>query len=164
MIRNVGGFIAYFEGIRRRTINYIRTLPSDRVDWAPRESEFTCGDIIRHLTFGESMFVGAVVDGRWKYAGHARGDKGDLDFLLAQMDSVHAAAMEHLRTLPDADLDRPRSTLDGPDVKAWRLLMAMVEHEIHHRSQLAMYLTMVGIKPPHIYGLGVEDVIARATG
>jgi hypothetical protein len=27
-----------------------------------------------------------------------------------------------------------------------------------------MYLTLIHIKPPHIYGLGVEDVIALATG
>jgi uncharacterized damage-inducible protein DinB len=42
--------------------------------------------------------------------------------------------------------------------------MAMVEHEIHHRSQIAMYLSLMGVPPPHIYGLGVEDVIALATG
>jgi uncharacterized damage-inducible protein DinB len=42
--------------------------------------------------------------------------------------------------------------------------MAMTEHEIHHRSQLAMYLLLLGVKPPHIYGLGVEELIAKATG
>jgi uncharacterized damage-inducible protein DinB len=42
--------------------------------------------------------------------------------------------------------------------------MAMIEHEIHHRSQLAVYLSLLGVEPPQIYGLGVEDVIALATG
>jgi uncharacterized damage-inducible protein DinB len=49
-------------------------------------------------------------------------------------------------------------------VKAWRLLMAMVEHEIHHRSQLADYLTIMGVDPPQIYGMGVEEVITLAVG
>ena len=40
--------------------------------------------------------------------------------------------------------------------------MAMVEHEIHHRSQLASYLSMVGEAPPQLYGLGVEDVIVQS--
>ena len=40
----------------------------------------------------------------------------------------------------------------------------MIEHEIQHRSQLALYLTLMGLDPPQIYGLGVEDAIALATG
>jgi uncharacterized damage-inducible protein DinB len=40
--------------------------------------------------------------------------------------------------------------------------MAMCEHEVHHRSQLASYLTLMGTDAPDIFGLGVEDV-ARLT-
>ena len=36
--------------------------------------------------------------------------------------------------------------------------MAMCEHEVHHRSQLASYLTLMGVDAPDIFGLGVEDV------
>jgi len=43
-------------------------------------------------------------------------------------------------------------------VHTWRLLLAMVEHEVHHRSQLASYLTLMGVEAPDIFGLGVEDV------
>jgi len=32
------------------------------------------------------------------------------------------------------------------------------EHEVHHRSQLASYLTWMGLEAPDIFGLGVEDV------
>ncbi len=164
MIEHVDRFVQYFDGIRCRTINYIRTVPADRLDWSPKEGEFTCADIVRHLAAAEKMFVGAVVEGRWKYPGHERGTESSLDELVTQFEAVHAEAMNSLRTLDDAALSRERPTLNGPNAKVWRLLMAMVEHEVHHRSQLAMYLTLMGIKPPHIYGLGVEDVIARATG
>jgi uncharacterized damage-inducible protein DinB len=37
--------------------------------------------------------------------------------------------------------------------------MAMTEHEVHHRSQLASYLTWMGVEAPHVFGLGVEDVM-----
>jgi hypothetical protein len=33
---------------------------------------------------------------------------------------------------------------------------------VHHRSQLASYLTLMGVDAPDIFGLGVEDV-ARLT-
>src|SRR5438105_4327129 len=164
MIQHIADFIAYFDGIRRRTIQFIRTVPADRLDWAPLPGEFTCGDLVRHLAAGEAMFVGVVVEGRWRYPGHTAATGESLDELLARLERGHASAMDRLRALPDAVLIEPRPTLNGPPAKAWRLLMAMVEHEIHHRSQLAMYLTLLGVAPPHIYGLGVEDVIALATG
>ena len=52
-------------------------------------------------------------------------------------------------------------------MRAWRLLLAMTEHEVHHRSQLASYLTWMGVEAPDIFGLGVEDVerlTAQAAG
>ncbi len=163
MIQTVSSFIDYFESIRRRTLNYFRTIPPDRVDWTPRGDEFTFGDLVRHLAAGEVMFVGAVVESRWEYPGHERGVYNTLDEAIAHLETIHAEAMTALRSLPDSALYEPRPTLNGPSVKAWRLLMAMVEHEVHHRSQLAVYLSQIGVKPPHIYGLGVEDVIALTT-
>jgi uncharacterized damage-inducible protein DinB len=105
-----------------------------------------------------------MIRSMWKYAGHG-GDQKTLDELLAHLDQTHRDPMDALRTLPDSELDQRRPALEGnAQVSAWRWLMAMCEHEIHHRSQLAMYLFLLGITPPHIYGLGMEDLIAKATG
>ena len=70
--------------------------------------------------------------------------------------------MTKLEGFPDQGLNEPRHgpKEGGHPVKAWRWLMVMVEHEIHHRSQLAVYLSLMGEQPPHIFGLGVEDLIA----
>jgi len=164
MIQDIASFIEYFESIRRRTMQYVRTLPADRIDWSPSAGEFTCATIIRHLAAAESMFVGVVVAGRWRYPGHDHEPSDDLEALIVQLETSHAAAMNALRALNDAALNEPRPLLKGPALKAWRVLMAMVEHEVHHRSQLAVYLALMGVEPPHIYGMGVEEVIALATG
>lgn len=164
MLQNVNRFIDYFEGIRRRTLHFIDAIPADRIDWFPSDGEFSFGDLIRHLAATEEMFVGALVDGKWKYAGHKIQGKQERDAAITVLKSTHQEAMMRLGTLSDAALNESRRSLSGQEVKTWRLLMAMVEHEVHHRSQIAMYLTLIKIKPPHIYGLGVEDVIALATG
>ena len=164
MLHSVKRFIDYFDGIRRRTLHFIDAIPADRIDWSPSDGEFSFGDLLRHLAATEDMFVGAVVNGKWKYAGHKIEEKQERDVAIALLKSTHQEAMRRLSILSDSDLDESRPSLNGPEVKTWRLLMAMVEHEVHHRSQIAMYLTLIKIKPPHIYGLGVEDVIALATG
>jgi uncharacterized damage-inducible protein DinB len=38
----------------------------------------------------------------------------------------------------------------------------MVEHEVHHRSQIYVYLGMLGIQTPPIYGLTSEEVRERS--
>jgi uncharacterized damage-inducible protein DinB len=164
MINSIPNFIDYFSGVRKRTLNFVRVIPADKLNWLPKEGEFTCADIVRHLAACERMFVGVVTQGKWKYGGH-EGDQSTLEELIAHLDQVHAEMMNELKSLPDTELNQPRPAMDGNiQVKAWRWLMVMNEHEIHHRSQLAMYLMLMGITPPHIAGLGVEDLIARATG
>jgi uncharacterized damage-inducible protein DinB len=160
MIHSTESFIKYFESIRRRTLAYLQVLPSDGLDWSPKPGEFTCGDILRHLAAAEQMFVGTVVEGKWRYPGHQGGPADSLEALLEDLNAVHQQAMVTLATLPDVELDELRPALRGKPVKAWRLLMVMVEHEVHHRSQLAVYLSLMGLQPPQIYGLGVEDILA----
>jgi uncharacterized damage-inducible protein DinB len=165
MLKDIQSFISYFEGIRRRTLNYIKTIPADRLQWSPREGEFTVRDLVLHIAVTEKMFVGVFVTGKWKYEdNHAAHDEDTLDQLVAHLEQNHSETMDTLRAVSDDELYQPRPTLEGTTLKAWRLLMMMVEHEVHHRSQLAVYLMLMGVEPPQIYGLGVEEVIARATG
>ena len=163
MIESTASFIKYFESIRRRTVQYIRAVPEDRLDWAPKAGEFTCGDLIRHLGASELMFAGGAAREKWRYPGHDRGPEKSLAELLENLEASHAQTIDLIGRIGDAELVQPRPSIQGTPVKTWRLLMAMVEHEVHHRSQLAVYLSLMGVEPPQIYGLGVEDVIALTT-
>jgi len=106
------------------------------------------------------MFVRVVLEGHWNYEGHESDEDQNLDELIALLDATHVETMEELKHLSDQGLYEPRPGPKGGAVKAWRWLMVMAEHEIHHRSQLAAYLSWMGVEPPHIFGLGVEDLIA----
>ena len=63
MIASARGFADYFDGVRRRTVGFFRAIPADRIDWAPKAGEYTCGDIVRHVAATEWMFTRAVCDG-----------------------------------------------------------------------------------------------------
>jgi uncharacterized damage-inducible protein DinB len=160
MIDSVAEFARYFEGVRRRTWAAVDRVGPDMLDWRPRPGEMTCGEIVRHVAGAERFFVTKVVEDRFT---------GDLDPGAAldhaatrtRLESVHREQMARLAGLSDDVLRAPRRDLDGGSVKAWRFLMAMVEHEIHHRSQLDCYLAEAGVEPPQIYGWRMEDVMAR---
>ncbi len=166
MLRSIAEFADYFAGIRRRTLNYLRVIPPEKLDWSPDAGEYTCRDIVRHIMAAEQMYLTLLQTGEWRYPGHAGAEGATRDALLAEMEAYHAATLAALRAMPDALLQetRPSFVPDGQPIKVWRWLMAMVEHEVHHRSQLASYLHLLGAQPPQIYGITVEELIARATG
>ena len=160
MIGSVAEFARYFDGVRRRTWSAVDRVGPELLGWAPRPGEMTCGAIVRHLAGAERFFVTKVVEDRFT---------GDLDpgpaldhaATRALLEAVHREQMGRLLGVGDAELGASRRDLDGGTVKAWRFLMAMVEHEVHHRSQLDCYLSEAGVEPPQIYGWRMEDVVAR---
>jgi uncharacterized damage-inducible protein DinB len=40
----------------------------------------------------------------------------------------------------------------------WKWLRAMTEHEIHHRGQLYLMLSMLGVKTPPVFGMTSEEL------
>jgi uncharacterized damage-inducible protein DinB len=163
MITSVAEFARYWDGVRRRTWAAVDRVGPELLDWAPRPGEMTCGEIVRHLAGAERFFVTKVVEDRFT---EDLGPGAALDHAQtrARLDSVHRAEMARLAGLDDGTLTSPRRDLDGAPVKAWRFLMAMVEHEVHHRSQLDSYLALAGVEPPQIFGRRMEDVLAQVTG
>jgi uncharacterized damage-inducible protein DinB len=166
VIASAREFAEYFDGVRRRTVGFFRTIPAEMIDWTPKPGEYTCGDIVRHLAASESMFTGVVTDGVWRYDGHERALGATREEALALLEARHAAARGALVRAGDAALAAARPALEpgGRPIRGWRVLMAMCEHEVHHRSQLASYLTLMGVEAPDIFGLGVEDVARLTAG
>ena len=165
MITSVAAYINYFESVRRRTVNYVQTIPPEHIDWTPGEGRFSCGDLVRHIASAELMFVGVAMTGEWHYQDHApTTETRTLEGVIAYLHTMHTRTMERLATLPDDALaiPQPGPQDDSRPIQAWRWLMLMAEHEIHHRSDLASYLTQMGYQPPQIYGLSFEELSSLA--
>jgi uncharacterized damage-inducible protein DinB len=156
----VGDFVRYFEGVRRRTWAVVDRVTPELLEWAPRAGEFTCGAILRHLAGAERFFVIKVAEDRWT-ADLEPGPALDHAATRARLEATHREAMARLLTVSDERLRESIEDLEGGRVKVWRFLMAMVEHEVHHRSQLDCWLAAAGVEPPQLYGYRMEDVVAR---
>ncbi len=154
MIATVRGFTDYFDGVRRRTIGFCRALPPERIDWAL--------DYMGGLDGPPKppALGSAAAKPQRSSTGHER-ERASLEGALAYLDACHASAGGRLAAADDGALAAVVAALEpgGRPIKAWRLLMALTEHEVHHRSQLASYLTWMGVEAPDVFGLGVEDVM-----
>ena len=50
-------------------------------------------------------------------------------------------------------IDTPGASLSG-----WRILMMMIEHEVHHRSQIDAYAGLQGWPVPDIFNRSAEHI------
>lgn len=150
--------MSYFAGIRKRTMMYVNEVPESLIDWRFDENKFSIGDIIRHLGSVETMFYHALKGDEWSYPGHGA-DKGHTKReAIAYLQQCHQTVMEGLSSLEPEHFTKKVPSLAGHEMSAWRLIMALGEHEIHHRGQLSAYMQANQVNPPQIFGLKIEQV------
>jgi uncharacterized damage-inducible protein DinB len=163
MITSVGDFVRYFEGVRRRTLAAVDRVTPALAAFKPRPDEWSCGEIVRHLAGAERFFVTKVTEDRFT-TDLDPGPPADWAATKMDLENTHRTAMARLAALDDARLHEKVSDLDGGRVSAWRFLMAMVEHEVHHRSQLDSWLALAGTEAPQLYGYRMEEVVVKVGG
>jgi uncharacterized damage-inducible protein DinB len=164
----------YWEKVRQRTLKVIACIPPDKYDWRYAEGKFSFADIIRHLaTIERYMYAENVQLKPSRYPGHGPevakfsdvnvAQRADTpESVLAFFNQLHQESMAIFRQLTPEDLQKKCETPGGVSITVWKWLRAMVEHEVHHRAQIYIYLGFLGIATPPIYGLTSEEVKARS--
>ena len=162
-IKNTREFLDYYEKVRQRTLKVIAAIPREKFDWTYREGKFSFADIIRHMaTIERWMYAENVQLKPSRYPGHGRELADGPENVLAFFDRLHRESMEIFGRLSEEDLNRKCTTPGGTPITVWKWLRAMVEHEVHHRAQIYVYLGLLGIPSPPIYGLTSEEVRERS--
>jgi uncharacterized damage-inducible protein DinB len=142
-ILNMESFLPYFESVRERTLRVLRAVPPEKLEWRHAADVFSCGDLARHIAATErsSRYQGC---GPELASGHEN--------VAAFLERTHRETIEMLKDLSPEDLNRKGLSPQGVPVTAWKLLRAMVEHEVHHRGEMYVYLALLGVPRPPLYG------------
>jgi uncharacterized damage-inducible protein DinB len=132
------------------TLQTLEFVPDDKLGWAPGEGLRTFAGQFMHVAQAEDFYSHGFFTGEYDFSRlkpPAEPVTGDL--LRQRLSDAHAFTDERLASLAAGKLDE---VMEVPNVPvAWTLrswLWYLVEHEIHHKAQLALYLRQVGITPP----------------
>lgn len=164
-MNDIDDFLRYFESVRRRTRAVAELIPEEHLEWSPGEGRFTPGDLVRHLAAIERWMWGENARCRpSRYPGHGRELAEGKQAVLDYLDRMHAETVEILRALGPEELEARCTTPGGTDIRVWKWLRLMIEHEVHHRGQLYQILGSLGVDTPPLYGLTEPEVEARSEG
>ena len=156
-------FLDYLDKVQQRTIRVARCIPADKLDWSYAEGKFSLGDLVRHMGAIERYMFGETIQGKQsRYQGCGKELADGLDEVTRFKQEMDRQTVAIIRALGPEGMTRKCTTPDGASITVWKWLRLMVEHEIHHRGQIYIYLSILGLPSPPLYGLTSEQVKERS--
>ena len=160
-ITTIEPFLDYYARVRERTRRVAQLIPEDRLEWTYRPGKFTLGDLVRHIAAIERWLYAENVVGRPSlYRGCGPALAAGKSAVLAYLDELHEQSLAIFRALTPELLRAKITTPAGAPITCWKWLRLLPEHEIHHRGQIYLYLNLLGVETPPLYGLTAEEVEA----
>lgn len=152
-------FLKQYESIRKRTLNLIEVIQPQHLDFAYKQGKFTIADQIRHIAAIERYMFAETCAGRKNaYRGCGKELADGYDNIMEFFNRTHSESLEIFRGFTDSSLEEECLTPTGYAIKRGKWLELLAEHEIHHRAEIYIYLNLLDVKTPPMYGLTAEEV------
>ncbi len=159
MQTKVSSFLKQYQSIRNRTMRLIAVIKPQHLDFAYKAGKFTIADQIRHIAAIERYLFAEIIAGRKNtYQGCGKELADGHENILKFLNQTHSESLQIFNTLNDSDLQEKCFTPTGMAIKKGKWLELLAEHEIHHRAEIYLYLNLLDVKTPQIYGLSAEEV------
>jgi uncharacterized damage-inducible protein DinB len=131
-------------------VQLVDHVPDGKLDWSPRPPLWSFRRSFWHLAEARDQWMNrAINDGQPNIAGGEDVTKQEIRDLL------HGTWQRMERTLSDqAKLDatyRDRYWREAPDYTGHRVAFHLLEHDIHHRADMLLYLALLGIETPQVW-------------
>jgi len=148
----VGLYLAQMEDVRQRTKRYVEGLTAEQLAWHPQPNVESIGTLLLHIAAVERSWIGEDIERRpmgeeWMIGFPIRFSIPQISgkpvaYFFEQLDAVRAETHAALARLTDDDLPRAISPLEGGSTPEqytieW-ILYHLVEHEAHHKGQIAV--------------------------
>ena len=146
------------------TRRVLERIPDDKLGWKPHAKSMTLGQLGMHVATIPGAFAGIALADNFQ-VDPARlvppEAKSTADILNA-LDSGVKAAEDYLGTVTESTAAATWSaTLNGRQMmsmpRAVMLRTLMLNHWYHHRGQLSVYLRLLDVPVPSIYGPSADD-------
>ena len=162
MFKGIDGFLRYFEGVNKRAMRDIAALPPDAEGWRPATGEgekaWSINQLVGHMCGSRLYFASAYSGSGW--VSSPPPDVARRDSWVPALDASFQEFKAKLAGTPDEWLERRVDMIDTPGatLPGWRVLLMMMEHDIHHRSQIDTYAGINGWDVPDIYNRSAETI------
>ena len=148
-------------GVTRKILDRV---PADKLTWRPHEKSMSLGQLAMHIATVPAGIVRITTPDSFDVlkSNFAPPLPKSTAEIHAALEQTARSVEDVLRETSDESARAPWHLMRGdhelqttPRFKVWRSLM--LNHWYHHRGQLTVYLRLLGIAVPAIYGPSADE-------
>jgi uncharacterized damage-inducible protein DinB len=156
-------FIAELKHESALTKKMIERVPFDKQDWKPHEKSMTLGRLATHVAEIPHWISDIINIDEFDFQQHYKPNHASSqEELMKVFQDKLDAAIADLEKMPDEDFIKIWIVKQGDKVFFSLPKMAAIRgwafsHQIHHRGQLSVYLRLLGVPVPGMYGPTADE-------
>ncbi|QDV25134.1 DinB family protein [Aureliella helgolandensis] len=146
-----------FEQEMASTRRVLEQVPDDKLDWKAHPKSNTIGWNANHLVEIPGWVAGTLANLSWDIEGYETPNLRSRAEILAAFDKNVAEACAALNSTTDAAVSQMWSLKSGDNVlmtmpRSVVIRSFVINHTIHHRAHLCVYLRLNDLPVPGMYG------------
>jgi uncharacterized damage-inducible protein DinB len=147
-ITSIREHLSRYRAVTLQTLEYV---PDDNLAWKPADNMRSFAEQLLHVARVNEFYILGLTGGGWNMERviERPAETNSRAFLQSELNSTRDLVDQKIASFNSSALDE---TVIVPNVPVpWTLrdwLWYLVEHEVHHKAQLALYLRQMGIVPP----------------
>jgi len=150
-----------FDQEMKTTRKVLERVPTDKGTWKPHEKSFSIGHLAQLLSWMPGWITSTLTQDSLDLATAPRYSYETTETLLANFDRNVSEARQAIEASNDSDFDKPWSLRMGD-----KIFMTMprgvttrqhINHLVHHRGQMSVYLRLLNIPVPSLYGPTADE-------
>jgi uncharacterized damage-inducible protein DinB len=144
------------------TKRVLERVPEAKFAWKPHAKSMSLGQLAMHVATTPGGVAEIVRNNSVEVPQFARPEATSKAELLSALDNSVAKAKDMLRKFDDAALNEPWSLKRGNHVllsvpRFGVIRSILLNHWYHHRGQLSVYLRLLDVPVPSIYGPSADE-------
>ncbi len=136
-------------------------VPGEKGTWKPHEKSFALGHLAQLVSWMPGWITRSLLEPHIDLATGGGYSFEPTEVLLRGFDKNVSEAREALASVTGAKLDEPWSLKHGDHVlytgPKGEVVRGHLNHLIHHRGQLTVYVRLVDVPLPQIYGPTADE-------
>jgi len=153
--------VAEFDQEMTTTRRVLERVPSDKGTWKPHEKSFSIGHLAQLVARMPGWITLTVKHPKLDLSQAAPYSYETTDTLLADFDRAVREARESLASVTDEQMAQPWALTMGEKnlmtLPRGVVVRQNISHLVHHRGQLTVYLRLLDIPVPSVYGPTADE-------
>jgi uncharacterized damage-inducible protein DinB len=151
-----------FDNEAKTTRRVLERVPTDKLAWKPHPKSMSLGVLALHVAGSPAVICGWAAEDETQFKGEPLPTPVSTDEILSAHDASVETSKEILGGLGDEGMQRMWTGKAGGNTlmampKAALVRTIVMNHWIHHRGQLSVYLRLLDVPVPPIYGPSADE-------